>query len=577
MESTIAQWIKRDPDPATRLELEELLRNDSKGELESRFRARLAFGTAGLRGLLGAGPGRMNRLVVQETTAGLGNYLIQTLDGAKDAGVVIGYDGRHGSAQFAQDAASVLAALGFAVHLFEDVIPTPTCAFAVLRLKAAAGIMVTASHNPPAYNGYKVYWNNGAQIIPPHDQGIAEAIDVAATSPIPWMDFNQATSEGKVQAISPDLIEDYLKGIEARALHLLPRREHPLKVVYTPLHGVGAELVEQTLARAGFTQVHTVPSQREPDGRFPTVKFPNPEEPGAMDEALALARTVGADLIVANDPDADRLAVALPLPGGDYQMLTGDEIGVILGQALLESNQSKAVAVGTTIVSSRLLSAVAESFGATYFETLTGFKWIANHAITLKEENIEFLMGYEEAIGYTIGDLVRDKDGVSSLLTIALLASHLRSENKTMLDYLEEIYRAHGLYLTTQKSLALKPGSDAGELGALLRQNPPATIGGQAVCATADLLTSTRTNSDGHTEAVDLPQSDVLTFYLDDRSRVIVRPSGTEPKVKCYYEIIHPIPDGTDFESERRNALNTMEALVNAHQGELAALKASAG
>ncbi len=572
MQNTIDHWLERDPDPQTRLELQELLKNNDQSELQSRFKARLAFGTAGLRGLLGAGPGRMNRLVVQETTAGLGQYLLANVPGAATAGVVIGYDGRRGSLQFSQDAACVLAGMGIKVYLFETVIPTPTCAFAVLQRKAAAGIMVTASHNPPDYNGYKVYWSNGAQIIPPHDSGIADAIELAATRPIPWLDFNQAQSQGMIEALTDDTVEAYLQGVEERALFWSPGQSHDLKIVYTPLHGVGAEVVERSLKRAGFHNTHTVPSQREPDGHFPTVNFPNPEEPGAMDEAIASATAQGADLIVANDPDADRLAVALLTSPGAYQMLTGNEIGVILGHALLQAYKGKQAAVGTTIVSSRLLSAIAAGHDATYFETLTGFKWIANHAIELKKEGKDFLLGYEEALGYTVGDWVRDKDGVSSLLAFALLTSHLRAQNKTVLQYLEDIYRTYGLYTTAQKSLALEPGADAGALGKLLRQSPPATIAGQVVTATCDLLTLTRTALDGSSEGIDLPPSDVLVFYLEDQTRIIVRPSGTEPKVKCYYETIHSVPEAASFSDTQAQAARAMEDLITAHQKELATL-----
>ncbi|MED5465153.1 MAG: phospho-sugar mutase [Myxococcota bacterium] len=572
MQNTIDHWLERDPDPQTRQELQELLKNNDQSELQSRFKARLAFGTAGLRGLLGAGPGRMNRLVVQETTAGLGQYLLTNIPDAATAGVVIGYDGRRGSLQFSEDAACVLAGMGIKVYLFETVIPTPTCAFAVLQRKAAAGIMVTASHNPPDYNGYKVYWSNGAQIIPPHDSGIADAIELAATRPIPWLDFNQAQNQGMIEALTDDTVEAYLQGVEERALFWSPGQSHDLKIVYTPLHGVGAEVVERALKRAGFHNTHTVPSQREPDGHFPTVNFPNPEEPGAMDEAIASATAQGADLIVANDPDADRLAVALPTSPGAYQMLTGNEIGVILGHALLQAYKGKQAAVGTTIVSSRLLSAIAAGHDATYFETLTGFKWIANHAIELKKEGKDFLLGYEEALGYTVGDWVRDKDGVSSLLAFALLTSHLRSQNKTVLQYLEDIYRTYGLYTTAQKSLALEPGADAGALGKLLRQSPPATIAGQVVTATCDLLTLTRTTLDGTTEDIDLPPSDVLVFYLEDQTRIIVRPSGTEPKVKCYYETIHSVPEAASFSDTQAQATRAMEDLITAHQKELATL-----
>lgn len=568
----INQWLRRDPDPTTQQELQALIDNHQTQELEDRFRSRLAFGTAGLRGLLGAGPNRMNRLVVQETTAGLGNYLQTAIANSLERGVVIGYDGRRGSSQFASDAASVLAAQGFRVFIFDRIIPTPTCAFALMHLEACAGIMVTASHNPPDYNGYKVYWENGAQIIPPHDNAIATQIERAAKDKVPYKSFELAHSEKQITYIEESVIEAYLSGIEKRALFWAPNKKHDLKIVYTPLHGVGAELTEACMARAGFEHFHTVPTQREPDGHFPTVNFPNPEEDGAMDASIELAQELHAELIVANDPDADRLAVALPTQNGHFTMLSGNEIGVILGHALLGEHQSKAVALGTTIVSSRLLGAIAQAHGATYFETLTGFKWIANKAIELEREKLQFLMGYEEAIGYTIGDLVRDKDGISALLGFALLTSKLKKEGKTILSYLEEIYRHYGLYHTAQKSLNLSPGADAGAIGKALRNNQPSLIAGKNIVAIADLLSQKKTHSNGEIETIELPQSDVLTYYLEDESRIIIRPSGTEPKIKCYYETISEIGKDESFSQAKTRANARMTDLIGTHQIELSAL-----
>jgi phosphomannomutase len=323
---------------------------------------------------------------------------------------------------------------------------------------------------------------------------------------------------------------------------------------------------------AGFTNVHTVASQREPDGDFPTVRFPNPEEPGAMDLSLALAKEVGADLIFANDPDADRLAVAVPNGEGTYQMLTGNEIGVLLGADLINAHGNNAI-VGTTIVSSRLLSQIAAAHDVDYFETLTGFKWIANRAIKETLAGKNFLMGYEEALGYTIGNLVRDKDGISALVAFALHAARLHDQGETILGLLENIYRKYGLYLTAQESLSLDPNAEGPSIGDKLRENMPSSIAGRAITSITDISKGTKTElSTGEVSKLDLPESDVLSFILEDNTRIIVRPSGTEPKVKCYYELIEPFPKEEAYESVDERGRAKLSELIDTHQAELAKL-----
>jgi phosphomannomutase len=576
MNQQVKTWIARDPDPKTRQELEQLLKDDSQDELKRRFNGRLAFGTAGLRAVLGAGPSRMNQLVVRETTAGLASYLLKSVPGCSERGVVVAYDGRHGSYTFAHDAASVLAAFGFKVHLSTQTLPTPVAAYAVRYFGAAAGIMVTASHNPPEYNGYKVYWGNGAQIIAPHDQGIAAEIDKAATQDIPYIPLTEGKEAGLIHHFGPLLLEQYLREIiTANAWPGSPGISE-LKIVYTPLHGVGAEATERALKLAGFGNVYTVKEQREPDGDFPTVQFPNPEEDGAMDLALALAKEVKADLVFANDPDADRLAVALPNDDGGYTMLTGNEIGVVLGSDLInavpKSNRSNSC-VGTTIVSSRLLSKIAEAHGVGYFETLTGFKWIANKAITATTQGKNFLMGYEEALGYTVHNVVRDKDGVSAIVAFALQTARLREQDETILGLLKAIYKKYGLFLTEQKSLAIDPHAQGPSVGEKIRANMPKQIAGLNIQSIMDIQNGTRVDTaTGKSETIDLPKSDVLSFILEDNSRVIVRPSGTEPKVKCYYEVIQSFEGGSAYEAVETQAQTRLADLIAKHQEELAKL-----
>ncbi|PSW16445.1 phosphoglucomutase [Photobacterium rosenbergii] len=567
MTPEISTWLARDPDPVTREELQQLVDANRQSELADRFSTRLAFGTAGLRGIVGAGPNRMNRLVIHETALGLGKYLLQVDPLSAEKGVVIGYDGRPDSRQFAHDAASMLTSLGIKVFLTEKVAPTPVVAFGVRHLQTAAGVVVTASHNPPAYNGFKVYWGNGAQIIPPHDSGIAEQIDIAATEDLPQHSIEDGEREGLLHWLNGDFYTEYRKALNNSALLSNHNEPEALSLAYTAMHGVGAELAESLLADAGFTKVYSVAAQREPDGAFPTVNFPNPEEPGAMDMVIAEADKHQATLACANDPDADRFAVAVRTEEGSYQMLTGDQVGVLLGHYLLTHAAPTQNLVGTTIVSSTLLNKVAESVDATFYQTLTGFKWLTNVAMEKQTEESQFLFAYEEALGYTVGNVVWDKDGLSALVAFAQLTAELASKGKTVWDQLESIYREHGLYINAQRSISLQPGTPP--IGDSLRASPPSHIAGRGVDIVDDLKTSKRTHSDGQTEVIDLPPSDVLIYHLDDDSRVVVRPSGTEPKLKCYYEVVEAMSHEDCFNHVQQRAVEAMNDLITKHQASL--------
>ncbi|MGX9520801.1 phospho-sugar mutase [Vibrio mediterranei] len=564
MTEQISQWLARDPDPITKHELQQLVDSNDERELKDRFSSRLAFGTAGLRGKVGAGPNRMNRLVIQETATGLGHYLLEQVSEASSRGVVIGYDGRPDSKQFAHDTASVLTALGIKVYLTYKVAATPIVAFGVRELNAAAAVVVTASHNPPEYNGFKVYWENGAQIIPPHDSGIAAQIDDATTQPLTLLPLDQAKQQGLLIWLEEDYYQTYRKAINQSEL-LTPDSNTDISIVYTAMHGVGADMAETLLADAGFNQVASVTEQREPDGTFPTVNFPNPEEAGAMDMVMALGKSVGADIACANDPDADRFAVAVKRPDGEYQMLTGDQVGSLFGDYLL-AGQPNAL-VGNTIVSSRLLRSIAKAHGAEYYQTLTGFKWLTNVAMTQESVDHPFLFAYEEALGYTVGNKVWDKDGLSALVAFSQLTGKLKAQGKTLWDKLEELYRQHGFYFNAQRSIALDPKSPP--IGEKLRRNPPTEIAGKRIEVIEDLNTSVRQFADGTTETIDLPASDVLIYLLEDQSRVIVRPSGTEPKLKCYYEVISDFPPEMDYAQANQSAEAKMLALIEAHQRSL--------
>jgi phosphomannomutase len=580
LRTRIDQWIAADVDPKAQEELKALLSRDAAGattDLADRFAATLEFGTAGLRGVLGAGPNRMNRAVVLRTTHGLARHLLAALgEGeARRRGVVIGFDGRHGSRVFAEDTACVLAANGVRAWLFDDEVPTPLCAFAVGHTGAAAGVMVTASHNPPEYNGYKVYWGNAAQIIPPVDVAIAKEIDAApAARDVPRMPIAAARAEGLVVSVAPAVAEAYLARVRDLAVYDGGDRAFP--IVYTALHGVGAKLARRAFDQAGFTNVAFVAEQEMPDPAFPTVAFPNPEEKGAMDLSFALGRKTQAALIVANDPDADRLAVAVPdpkAPSGFYQ-LTGNQVGVLLGHYLLTRGRPPLDGrfVLVSIVSSPLLGEIARELGVGYGETLTGFKWIANRAMELEAEGQRdprvthrFVFGYEEALGYTVGDVVRDKDGISAAVVMAELTAWLRAHGRTLQDELETIHRTYGLWISSQVNVTRPGAAGVQEIRAImdrLRAAKPRAFGAYPVAVVRDYQAQTETHlEDGRTQPLTLPKSNVLAFELAGKSRIIARPSGTEPKIKFYFDVCERMADGEPLAAAEARAIATKNEL----------------
>ena len=619
LRSQVEAWIREDPDPGDQAELRALLDAcEQKGEpgrsalagLTDRFTGRLQFGTAGLRGQVGAGPNRMNRAVVRAATAALAKWLHQHGPGAAQAAappaagaspaagadigvlrpgrqkrrngapalssggstagmaVVIGCDARHRSAAFADEAAAVLTGAGIGVHLLPRPNPTPLLAFAIRHLSAAAGIMVTASHNPAADNGYKLYLGDGAQIVPPVDAEIEAAIaGLGPLSRIPAgpLDGPLVTRHGDevaqayldaIVAASPAPSETPTRGTATAA------GQPALRVVYTALHGVAAGLALRAIDQAGFPPPSVVAAQEEPDPDFPTVAFPNPEEPGALDLALAQAREDAADLVLANDPDGDRLAAAVPDPAGPggWRVLSGDQVGALIGSYLLERTAAGPAPgqrlVVTTVVSSTLLGKIAAAAGARYAETLTGFKWIVRAG--QGHPGRRFLFGYEEALGYAVGDVVRDKDGISAALALLSLAAAARAAGRSLLDRWDALEAEHGVHLTAQ--VTLHAPSPAGIMGRL-RAAPPAALAGQPVTGSEDLAAGVDAASGGGTagaaEAASarepglpaavatgarepgLPPADVLIYRLPG-ARVVIRPSGTEPKLKAYLEVVEP-------------------------------------
>ncbi|GAA1302485.1 phospho-sugar mutase [Brachybacterium tyrofermentans] len=528
-------WLADDPDPATRSALSSLLEQAVSGgeaaidEIADAFSGDLEFGTAGLRGRMGPGPNRMNLAVVSRAARGLADHLLGDLELAAPL-VVIGYDARYNSQDFALRSAAIMTAAGCRVQLLERFGPTPLVAFGVRQLGADAGIVVTASHNPPADNGYKVYLGGraqesdgqGVQIVPPSDGQIAARI--AAVGPV----LDIPVADAGWELLGEQLREDYLAAICA-----LPDLQGPrdVRIVHTAMHGVGTETALAALHRSGFAEVHTVAKQADPDPDFPTVAFPNPEEPGAIDLALELARTVEADVVIANDPDADRCAAAVLDPHlGDWRMLTGDELGVLLGDHLIRRHGYRG-AFARSIVSSRWLGKIAEAVGVDSPTTLTGFKWIA------RAPGIVF--GYEEAIGYCVlPEVVRDKDGLSAGLMVAEMAALAKAEGTTLIGRLDELAAAHGLFATSQLSIRVEDLAQIPAMMQQLRSAPPTALLGSEVVTTQDL-------SQGSVESTGLPPTEGMLLLSAEDTRVVVRPSGTEPKLKCYLEVVQDVPAGT--------------------------------
>lgn len=521
-------WLAQDPDPQTRRELQDLIERSDAGDTEAtgdlvdRFSHRLAFGTAGLRGALGAGPNRMNRVLVAQAAAGLAAYLVERAPAGATPTVVVGYDGRRNSRVFARESAEIFAGAGLHAVLLPRMLPTPVLAFAVRHLDAAAGVMVTASHNPPDDNGYKVYLggdDDGAQIVSPADAEIAAHIQAIADQG----DIGMIPRSVGYARAPEDVVEAYIAATAAVAP--APASAEGLNWVYTAMHGVGWETLRSILTVAGYPQPTVVAEQIEPDGAFPTVAFPNPEEPGAMDLAFETARRADAELVLANDPDADRLAVAIPDGDaeGGWRRLSGNEVGLLLGWRAARIAADAGVegaTLASSLVSSPGLQAIAEHYGLGFTATLTGFKWISRAP--------GIVYGFEEALGYLVNpETVRDKDGISAAIALLGLATEARGRGSSIQGLLDELRETFGAFASDQISIRVSEVSEIGRIMAALRAQPPVRIGDSPVARIDDLLTGV----DG------LPPGDVLRIWLDDGSRLIVRPSGTEPKLKMYLDV----------------------------------------
>lgn len=539
-------WIDGDPDPSTRAELEAIITHNDIDELDARMNTVLEFGTAGIRGRVGAGPGRMNRAVVIRTTYGLARYLRSASGSDRARRVVVGFDARPTSRQFAEDTAGVLVAAGISVLFFPTITPTPLVAYAAKHLRADAAVVVTASHNPPADNGYKVYGPDASQIVPPVDVEIQKRIATApAADEIERIEAAFSATSPLVARVPEDILDCYWEEVSATRSR---QTGSELAIVYTPIHGVGRDMLFEVMHRAGHSGIEGVPEQAEPDGTFPTVDVPNPEEPGALDLALDLAKSRNADLLIANDPDADRLAVVVPTKG-EWRALSGNEIGVLLGDYVLRHDPDPETAiVSSTVVSSPMLRRIAESYGARHEQTLTGFKWIVKAGLDLERETGgRFVFGYEEALGYTIGPTVRDKDGISAALTFTDMVADLRDVGRAILDRLHDLWRAHGLWVSGQTSIAKAGPEGLDAMGSAvdrLAQDPPAKVTDVEVTAVTDY----RSNADGR--PIWLGEQALVELALGDLGRVLVRPSGTEPKLKIYVDLQGEAGDDPDQSHE---------------------------
>lgn len=572
MESAIQEkvniWLNEDYDKETKAAIRKMQKENPE-ELVEAFYTNLEFGTGGLRGIMGVGTNRMNKYTVGAATQGLANYLIKNFKNG-NIQVAISHDSRLNSREFAEITADILSANGITVYLFESLRPTPELSFAVRHLGCNAGIMITASHNPKEYNGYKVYWQDGGQLVPPHDKNVIKEVNkITSISQIKWQGVPAA-----IHIIGEDVDQVYLEKIQQLSINpKAAKKAKDLKIVYTPLHGTGITLVPKALELYGFSNVILVDEQSVPDGNFPTVKSPNPEEKSALELALKKADEVNADLILATDPDADRVGIAIRDTDGKMRLLNGNQTGTLLFHYILSQTQKNDMLnedqfVVKTIVTTDLIQKVALDYNVECANVLTGFKYIAEE-ILKKEGQKRFLCGGEESYGYLIGDFVRDKDSISACCLIAEMAAYYmtnnRTQNRLLIDVLHNIYRTYGFYKEDLLSITKKGKSGLEEIQQMManyRSNPPKNLGGQAVVMMKDYAISKSYNFKYHSnEIIDLPTSNVLQFFLEDGSKVTVRPSGTEPKIKFYFSVVNNIRKRANIQEEESKLDKKIEQL----------------
>ena len=532
-------------DDVTRAELAALA--DNAAEIEERFHQNLEFGTGGLRGILGAGTNRMNTYTVRRASQGLANYILaNTTDGA-GRGVAVSHDSRRFSREFALETALIMVQNGIKAYVFADLRPTPQLSFAIRRLGCIAGVMITASHNPPEYNGYKAYWSDGAQFVSPQDQDVIACVNaIEDLAGLQVANMDEALQSGMLTIIDAAMDDEYLATVHAQSLapDVITKMAQDFTIVYTPLNGAGGVLVPKALRQAGFTDIHLVAEQADPDPDFPTLAYPNPEDPAAFELGITLADKVNADIIVATDPDADRVGAMVRNAAGDFELLSGNAAGVILAEYILSKRQEKGClppnpAIISTIVSTRLTAEIAKAYGAAYADVLTGYKYIAEQMRLWEQEGLlNYVFGFEESYGYLAGNAVRDKDAVSATMLLCEAAACYKSHGMTLLDALDEIYHKYGYFVEINRSVTLKGLDGLAQIRAImadLRENPPKQVGNTTIAEIRDYKTSTaHCNVTCAVSPIHLPVSDVLYYVLADGAWFCVRPSGTEPKIKVY-------------------------------------------
>ena len=528
-------------DEETKKELESI--KDNEKEIEDRFYKELEFGTAGLRGVIGAGSNRMNKYTVGRATQGLANFILK--EGTQEKGVAISYDSRHMSKEFSEEAALCLNANGIKTYIFDELRPVPELSFTVRQLKCTAGIMITASHNPPEYNGYKVYWDDGAQIIPPKDKQIIDEVNKTEFSQIKKMNKEDAIKAGLYIEIGKEIDDKFVNTLKSLVLNseVIKKVQDDIKIVYTPLHGAGNVPVQRVLKELGFTHVFVVPEQEKPDGDFPTVSYPNPEDKNAFKLALELAKRVNADVVLATDPDSDRLGVYSKDDNGEYIAYTGNMSALLIAEYELSQKKEKGMlpdngAFITTIVSSDMAKAIAKAYGLKVFETLTGFKWIGEKIRQFEEQHTySYQFGFEESYGCLISPHARDKDGISAVMALCEATAYYKSKGITLWQQMLNIYKKYGFYKEGQISIVLKGADGAEQIKAKMekmRANPPKSLAGHKVIEARDYKEHTIVKENGERSETDLPTSNVLYYDLTDNAWCCVRPSGTEPKIKFY-------------------------------------------
>lgn len=548
------KWLNTSIDEQAKQEIISL-RENNVNEFNDAFYRTLEFGTGGLRGIMGIGTNRMNKYIVAMTTQGFCNYIAENNQG-KQIKTVISYDSRNNSREFAKITARVMAANGFKVYLFEDIRPTPELSFAVRELKADAGVMLTASHNPKEYNGYKAYWNDGAQLTSPHDELVIEKVNaITDLSQVKMQDDDK-----NITIIGEDMDKIYLEKIKSISINSeCIKKQKDLKIVYTPLHGTGISLVPKALKAYGFENVICVKEQSIPDGNFPTCVSPNPEEPAALEMGIKLAKEIDADMLLATDPDADREAIAVKDNKGEWIILNGNQTASLLTYYLLSANKNANALKGNeyiikTVVTTDLINKIAEDFSVEYFDVLTGFKHIASK-IREHEGKKRYIGGGEESFGYLIGDFVRDKDAVSACCILAEMVAWLKEEGTNLYDFLLQLYTKYGFYQEKQVSITRKGKTGAEEIQKMMmdfRNNPPKQLDNDEVVEIIDYL---------DTEKTQLPKSNVLQYLLKSGSKVSVRPSGTEPKIKFYFSIVVPMKDKGEVETLQTIAFEKIERI----------------